>query len=103
MAATEYLSASEAAARKNVSRAAIYLAVRSGNLPHQIIAGKIVLKAKDVDAYEPIPNDERAGVVIGGRKRIKPVSDGPKKPRGRPKKQDAGISAEEVEAPETGA
>jgi len=71
---TEYLSVSQAAKRKGVTRSAIYQAVNSGKLPHTLIADKIALKAKDVDAYTPIPLDQRKGVRLGGKQR-KPGAD----------------------------
>jgi excisionase family DNA binding protein len=81
----KYLSVSEAAARKGVSRSAIYAAIARGRLSAERIAGHWVLREKEVDTYTPIPNDQRAGMRLGGRRRAQQGSEG-KRPRGRPRK-----------------
>jgi hypothetical protein len=62
-----YLTVSEAAARKGITPAAIYLAVQQERLPSTKILGRIAIKEKDIDAYEPLPNDQRKGVKLGKR------------------------------------
>jgi excisionase family DNA binding protein len=79
----KYITVTEAAALKGVSRSAIYLAVQDGRIPHTMMLGRIALKEKDVEAYTPIPNEERQGVLVGGRPK---KTDAPaKRPVGRPK------------------
>lgn len=88
MATAEYLSVSQAAARKGVTRSAIYQAIASGKLPHTVIADKIVLRLKDVDAYQPIPLDQRKGLRMGER-RSRPQSE-TQRPVDRPRKRAFG-------------
>jgi excisionase family DNA binding protein len=50
----DYVTVTEAARLKGVSRAAIYQAIREGRLRHHRISGATtVLARKDVDAFEP--------------------------------------------------
>lgn len=57
---TDYMTVTEAARLKGVSRAAIYQAIREGRLPHHRISGvTTVLARKDVEAYEPRGNNRR--------------------------------------------
>lgn len=61
-----YITAKEAAERKDVTVTAIYKAVERGQLPCQRILGRIVLRLEDVDAYEP---GSYAGKVRSVRRR----------------------------------
>ncbi len=71
-----YISVSEAAKRKGMSRSAMYQAVAEGRIPHVMLVGKIALKEKDVDAYEPLPNDQRKGVSLKARRPARRRSKG---------------------------
>src|SRR2546429_8558935 len=52
--ADELLTVREAARRRNVSRTAIYQAIREGRLTSvQVTGGGVVLSAREVDAYTP--------------------------------------------------
>lgn len=51
--ADDYITVSEAARRKGVSRAAVYQAIREERLPHTKISRTTVLARRDVDAWKP--------------------------------------------------
>jgi excisionase family DNA binding protein len=61
-----YLSVTQAATRKGVSRTAIYLALKDGRLASVEIAGRNVLRETEVDAWTPMTAQRRRGVRIGG-------------------------------------
>lgn len=96
-----YLSVSDVTQRKGVTRSAVYQAIASGRLPSERIAGHIVLREKDVNGWEPLTAEKRKGLRVGGRPTKEDTA--PTRPRGRPKKQSAGVSAAGLNAPETGA
>jgi len=96
-----YLSVSDVTLLKGVTRSAVYQAITSGRLPSERIAGHIVLREKDVHGWEPLTAEKRKGMRVGGRPTKE--DNAPPRPRGRPKKQSAGISAEGPQTPETGA
>ncbi len=56
------LTVSQAAARRGVSRAAVYSAIARGVLPHQHVLGHIALREADVLAWAPL------GAKTGRRK-----------------------------------
>lgn len=49
----QYLSVTQVANQKQISRNAVYKAIREGRLPSVQIAGLVVVKAKDVEAWIP--------------------------------------------------
>jgi len=53
------LTPAEAAALKQVSRAAIYAAIADGRLPHKRVLGRLALWEKDVIAWTPAPHSGR--------------------------------------------
>lgn len=67
----QYLSAKDAAAAKQVSIAAIYLAWNTGLLRYTLIAGKRVTTQEWLDEYTPLRNDERKGAKLKTRKEPK--------------------------------
>jgi excisionase family DNA binding protein len=53
------ITVSEAAVRKGVSRWAIYKAIADGRLRSQKELGKVALREKDVDKWQPAPSRGR--------------------------------------------
>lgn len=70
-----YLSAKEAAERKNVTVQAIYAAWERGLLAHEIIAGKRVTTEAALAEYIPLRRDERKGVKYRWRKAEEETTD----------------------------
>ena len=71
----ELLTVAEAAQRKSVSRATIYIAVAEGRLPHVQVLGRIGLREEDVTSWEPVRRRERLGAKgRGGRPPGTPMS-----------------------------
>lgn len=68
MAVTDYMCVSQAAARKNITRSAMYHAIHAGRIRHTVITDNIVLRPKDVDAYVALPPGKRMGNKVGGRR-----------------------------------
>jgi excisionase family DNA binding protein len=85
-----YLSVSQAAQRKAITRSAVYQAIATGRLPSERIAGHTVLREKDVEAWTPLTRERRKGVRIGGRP-SRPEET--KRKPGRPKKDQEAPSA----------
>lgn len=82
-----YLSVSQVTERKGVSRSAVYQAITDGRLPSERIAGHIVLREKDVEAWTPLTPERRKGLRVGGLPSKAPSA--PRK-RGRPRKNEEG-------------
>jgi excisionase family DNA binding protein len=51
----EWISQAEAARLRKVSRQAIALLVKKGRLPAMKIAGRLLVRRKDVEAFTPEP------------------------------------------------
>ena len=49
----QYLSVTQVANQKQISRNAVYKAIREGRLPSTQIAGLVVVRVKDVEAWMP--------------------------------------------------
>jgi excisionase family DNA binding protein len=86
------LSTSECAERKGVSRIAIYKAIKRGDLAAIPSGRSFKVKQEVCDKWEPV-NSSTAGKRgaasrwEGHEKEVKP-----KRPRGRPKKKNAGVT-----------
>ena len=71
----DYISITEAARRRNVSRGTIYNAIRDKKITSVEFAGRVAVLADDVATLEVYPPpDQRKGITFPGG-------------RGRPKKQ----------------
>ena len=57
----QYLSITQVANQKQISRNAVYKAIREGRLPSTQIAGLVVVKAKDAEAWMPKARTGRQG------------------------------------------
>lgn len=64
---TKFITASEAAKLKGVSRSAIYAAIRDGRLTSKELLGRMALNEAEVLAWTPAPRS--------GRKKGTPMSD----------------------------
>ena len=49
----QYLSVTQVAKQKQISRNAVYKAIREGRLPSTQIAGLVVVKTKDAEVWMP--------------------------------------------------
>lgn len=61
----ELLTAEEAAQLKGVTRAAVYLAIKEGRLPHTRVLGRLGVRQADVLAWTPIRYGGRPGRKTG--------------------------------------
>ncbi len=57
----QYLSVTQVAKQKQISRNAVYKAIRDGRLPSVQIAGLVVVKVKDTEAWMPKTRTGRLG------------------------------------------
>ena len=71
---TEYITPAEAARLKDVSRAAIYLAIKEGRLNAEKVLGRVALKKAEVQAWTPMRYAGRPGVTARRPKGI-PMSE----------------------------
>lgn len=60
----DFISVSEAARRKGVTRQAIYQAINTGRLTPKLMIGKIAVSVSEVEAYMPLSVKERKGRTL---------------------------------------
>lgn len=83
----EHMTIKQAAEILGITRQTVYQAIRAGRLPSERILDRVTVRRADVESYKQ--RTEGVGSAGGRPKTRQAATVGIKRPRGRPKKQEA--------------